>query len=104
MPNIHLIERITNVKISNKDLNEWDSYSWKISEETAKKLVGGNIYLHKAQDKPSHFGGEILSYKVLGEDAGDEAGRVVFKFRANVDCKDVRTGKDGWGMEKKIIW
>lgn len=108
MAKIHLIERIVNLKITNKENNEWDSYCWAVTEETAAKLVGGQIYLHKAQDKESHFGGTILSYRVLGPDAneavGEIPGRVVFNFKASVDCKNVKAGKDGWGMEKKIIW
>jgi len=104
MPQIHLIERVSELKITNKENQEWDSYCWKVTEETANKLVGGNIYLHRAQDKPSHFGGEILSYRVLGENDGYLPGRIVFNFRASADCKAVRAGKDGWGMEKKIVW
>jgi hypothetical protein len=107
MPKIHLIERIANLKITNKANNKWDSYCWAIAEDTAAKLVGGQIYLHRAQDKPSHFGGTILSYRVLPEDAIGEhevPGRIVFNFKATLDCKDVKAGKDGWGMEKKIVW
>lgn len=104
MAKIHLIERVTNVKLLSKERNEWASYSWAIAENTAKELVGGDIYLHKAQDKPSHFGGKILSYNVLGDEHGKDAGRIVFNFQATLDHKDVRTGKEGWGMEKKIIW
>jgi len=103
MSKIHLIERVTNVKLISKERNEWASYSWAVAEETAKKLVGGEIYLHKGQDKPSHFGGKIISYTVLPEDAGKEAGRVVFNFQAGLEFKDIKAGKDGWGMEKKIV-
>lgn len=103
MPKVHLIERITNVKLLSKEKNEWASYAWAIGEETAKKLVGGEIYLHKAQDKPSHFGGKILSYFVLGEDAGQDVGRVVFVFQAGNEYKGIKAGK-GWAMEKKFDW
>jgi len=104
MSKIHLIERITNVKLLSKEKNEWSSHCWVLSEETAQKLVGGEIYLHKGQDKPSHFGGRILSYEVLPESAGEDAGRIAFNFQAGLEFKDVRAGKDGWGMEKKIVW
>lgn len=103
MPKIHLIERITNVKLLSKEKNEWASYCWAIPEETAKKLVGGEIYLHKAQDKPSHFGGRIFSYDVLGEEHGPDAGRIVFNFQAGLEYKNVKAGR-GWAMEKKLDW
>jgi hypothetical protein len=104
MSKIHLIERITNVKLLSKEKNEWASYSWVLTEETAQKLVGGEIYLHKGQDKPSHFGGKILSYELLPESAGKEAGRIVFNFCAGLEFKNIKAGKEGWGMEKKIVW
>ncbi len=103
MSKVHLIERVTNVKLISKEKNEWASYSWAISEESAKKLIGGEIYLHKAQDAPSHFGGKILSYTVLNDDHGDDAGRIVFVFQAGVEFKGVKAGK-GWAMEKKFDW
>ncbi len=104
MPKVHLIERITNIKLISKERNEWASHCWAITEDAAKKLVGGEIYLHKGQDKPSHFGGKILSYEVLPESAGEDAGRIVFNFQAGLVFKDVKAGKDGWGMEKKFVW
>jgi len=108
MAKIHLIERIDNVRVTNKENYEYDSYCWALTEETAAKLVGGQIYLHRAQDKASHFGGTILSFRILGPDANEAAGevpgRIVFNFKASLDCKNIKAGKDGWGMEKKIIW
>lgn len=102
MPAIHLIERHENVHHTDKEKGEWESGDWVVSEETAQRLVGGHIYLHRAQDKPSHFGGEILSFHVLS--SGPAAGRVVFRFRAAITCKDVKAGREGWGNEKKIVW
>ncbi len=104
MSKIHLIERVTAVKLISKERNEWASYRWVISKDTAEKLVGGEIYLHKGQDKPSHFGGKILSYEILSESEGEDAGRIIFNFQAGLEFKDVKAGKEGWGMEKKIVW
>ena len=104
MPKVHLIERINNVKLLSKERNEWASHCWAINEDVAKKLVGGEIYLHKSKDKPSHFGGIILSYEVMPDNAEKDAGRVIFNFRAGLEFKNVRTAKDGWGMEKKYVW
>lgn len=107
MPKLHLIERINALKPIDKDNNEWESYCWAIAEDTAEKLIGGQIYLHRAQDKVSHFGGTILSYRVLGPDANGQfevPGRIVFRFKASMDCKNIKVEKDKSWMEKKIVW
>ena len=102
MPAIHFIERHENVHPTDKEKGEWESGDWVVSEETAQRLVGGHIYLHHAQDEPSHFGGEILSFHVLSSGSAD--GRVVFRFCASITCKGVKAGREGWGNEKKIVW
>lgn len=92
--NLNLISLGDNFGIAyahNKGI-EWASYAWAITEYQASKLVGGDIYLHKGQDKPSYFGGKILSYFVLGEDAGEDAGRVVFVFQASQEHKGFKAG------------
>ena len=61
MPSIHLIERTDKVRKVERSGNEWESGNWPIPEETAKKLVGGSLYLHRGKQQPSHFGGQILS-------------------------------------------
>jgi len=61
MPDIRLVERLGNLRPIDKEAGVWESGYWVISEETAEKLVGGNIYLHSGQTKPSHFGGRILT-------------------------------------------
>ena len=99
---IYLVERLENVHRVDKDKNEWESGYWVVSEESARRLIGGHIYLHRGQDEPSHFGGEILSFHL--HPSGPEAGRVVFRFRAALEFKGVKAGRDGWGNEKKIVW
>ena len=61
---IHFVERTDNVRKTDRTRNEWESGCWPVPEETAQKLVGGMIYLHRSKQQPSHFGGEILSYRV----------------------------------------
>jgi hypothetical protein len=102
MPAIHVVERLGNLSCLDKDKSEWESGFWVVSEDVAARLIGGLIYLHSGQLAPSHFGGAILSYRVV--QSGDQAGRVVFHFRADTKCKNVRTSKKGWGNEKKIVW
>jgi hypothetical protein len=80
----------------------WESGWWAIAPETAQKLVGGHIYFHKAQDKPSFFGGRITAARV--ETEGNWPGRIVFTFVTGLEFKGVRAGSSGWGMEKKLIF
>jgi hypothetical protein len=105
MPKIHLVERglhPENIRLLNKANNEWESGYWVVSEATARRLIGGHIFLHAGQQAPSHFGGEILDFRVHA--SGGESDRVVFRFRADVECKGINAGRNGWGNEKKIVW
>jgi hypothetical protein len=99
---IHFVERSDNVRKTDREKNEWESGSWAMTEETAQKLVGSLMYLHRSKQQPSHFGGTILSYRV--EQSGPEAGRIVFKLRADADCKGVKTDRKGWSKDQKIFW
>lgn len=100
MPAIHLVERMNNVTKIQGTADEWESGDWVVGDEAARNLVGGDLYLHSGQNEPSHFGGKILSYRV--HKGGDIAGRVVFRIRATLAHKGIRTSQDGWGNEKKI--
>ena len=105
MPSIHFVERLNNVKKLPDAPNEWESGYWFVSEETASKLTGGKLYLHSAQNAPSHFGGEILGYRVHQDSSRlDINGRIVFRIRATHEYKNIVTGRDGWGNEKKLVW
>jgi hypothetical protein len=104
-PAIHFIERHGNVRLTDKAKNEWESGYWVMSKETATRLVGGFIYLHSDQAAPSHFGGKILSFYVYtSEKESKRNGRYVFIFQALPERKGVKTSREGWGNEKKIIW
>ncbi|MBS0174767.1 MAG: hypothetical protein JSR64_12085 [Nitrospira sp.] len=98
---IHLIERENNIWLINKEHAEWESGWWVVAPNTAEQLIGGHIYFHKTQAKPSFFGGTIISYRIEAE--GEWSGRVVFKFCAGPEFKDVKAGSTGWGMEKKVV-
>jgi hypothetical protein len=102
MPSLHLVERQDNVERVTDGSGDYESRYWAVSKDTAARLVGGDIYLHRAQDKPSHFGGKILSYRVHQD--GEYDGRIIFRFRASMEHKGVRTGPEKWGNEKKIDW
>ena len=97
--NIHLIEPFNNFsKLSD---NVWESGSWKLDEDKAQKLVGGEIYFHKKRQEPSFYGGTILGYRV--EQDGQYQGRIIFKLQHKKSCRNVRTDRAGWTKEIKII-
>ena len=102
MTAIHFIERTDHVRKTDKLKNEWESGFWPVTEETAQKLVGASLYLHRTKNQPSHFGGRILSYRMV--ETGPSAGSVVFIVRATVDCKDVKVDSKGWSKDYKILW
>ncbi|MGZ8269017.1 MAG: hypothetical protein ACXWUU_16345 [Burkholderiales bacterium] len=102
MTAIHLVERSDNVRKTDKSKNEWETGYWEMTEETAQKLIGSVLYLHRAKLHASHFGGTILGYRVV--ESGPEAGRVAFKLRADADCKGVKTDAKGWSKDYKIFW
>jgi hypothetical protein len=98
---LHLIERMGHVRAVDSAAGLYESEWWAIPPETAEKLVGGRLYLHKAQDKPSFFGGTISSYRV--ESNGEWAGRIIFSFTRDAAGKGV-ISRGGWGNEKKYVW
>lgn len=85
-----------------KTKNEWESGYWAVTEETAQKLIGSVLYLHRAKLHASHFGGTILGFRI--EESGPEAGKLVFKLRADADRKGVKTDGKGWSKDYKIFW
>ena len=101
MPEIHLIERLGNYRALNDGSNDWESGYWVVAQETAARLVGGQIYLHDGQDQPSRFGGNIASFRVQG--GGELDGRIIFRFTPTRECKGASTDMQGWGNEKKIV-
>lgn len=98
---IHFIERMKNMIQLDKKAALWESGWWAVSPDTASRLVGGRIFFHAAQADPSYFGGRITGFRV--ETEGKWPGRIVFKFIATPEFKGVKAGREGWGMEKKII-
>jgi hypothetical protein len=103
MASVHLVERLNNVRKVSTDPPVWESGYWIVSEETAARLVGGDLYLHTGQLEASHFGGTILGYRV--HKGGTETdGRLVFRIAPTAAHKGVSTGREGWGNEKKYVW
>jgi hypothetical protein len=105
MPAVHFVERLNNVRPLPDSGGEWESGYWVIAEETAQRLVGGDLYLHSGQTEPSHFGGMILSFRVHQEPSKPAIdGRIVFRIRPTPEHKGMKTSREGWGNEKKLVW
>jgi hypothetical protein len=104
MSAIHFVERIGNTwKVKGASHpHEYESGYWVVADETARRLVGGDLYLHDGQNDPSRFGGVIVGYRI--EPAGELAGRVIFRFQATAAHRGLKTPRQGWGNEKKIVW
>ena len=101
MASIHFVERLNKVTKVQGTNDEWESGNWVVSQKTAQSLVGGDLYLHSDQNEASHFGGEIIGFRVhRGSHLND---RVVFRIRASPKYRGVRTEREGWGNEKKIV-
>ncbi len=96
---IHVIEHLNNFTRLKDDL--WECGWWKLSEEKARKLVGGKIYFHKSRVEPSFYGGTIRGYRI--QNAGQHQGKIVFEFEYDAACRNARTDKYGWSMEMKIV-
>ena len=103
MAGIHLIARgrlNVNPAPDAEGDGEWESGNWALTEATAAGLVGGDIYLHEKKSEPSYFGGTILAFRRLAD--GDDADKVVFRFRFTAAHRGVTTPRDGWSQDKKI--
>lgn len=103
MSNINLICREGDgIKAVDASLHQFESSAWKITKETAQSLIGGKIFIHSAQDKPSYFGGDITGWKETPHDPG----RITILFTAKFDSKNcyARNQSDkNWGMELRIF-
>lgn len=105
MPAVHFVERLNNVRPLQGSEGEWESGYWVIADDTAQRLVGGDLYLHSGQSDASHFGGKILSFRVHCDPANLAIdGRIVFRIKPTLGHKGVQTAREGWGNEKKLVW
>lgn len=98
---IHLIENDGRIRPIDVSADLYESGFWVVGDDVAAELKGGDIYFHSAQAAPSYFGGTILDSRRQLD--GEYAGRLIFRFRADLGHKGVRAGTGGWGREKKIV-
>ena len=97
---IHLLEKESLMKKLEGDVHE--SGFWKVTPKVAESLIGGDIYFHKKQKESSYFGGKILGYRIH-EENDERHGRIIFRFEACRDHRDVLSGSGGWSNSMKII-
>jgi hypothetical protein len=104
MSAIHVIRKndpaLPRIELIDRDSDLYRSGYWVLSEETARSLVGGKIYFHREQSKPSFFGGTIRGAEKIKE--GVYAGRILFTFRFEEACRGIRTERIGWAQEMKL--
>ncbi len=102
MPAVHFVERKNNVR--RLPDGTWESGFWVVSEERARQLIGGDLYLHSGQKEPSHFGGQILGYRVHHDAVDSEIdGRLVFQLMPTPAHKGVLAAGARWGNEKAFV-
>ncbi len=104
MAAIHVIRKddptLPRIEIVDRATETYRSGYWVLSGEKARALIGGKIFFHRKQSSPSFFGGVITAEERIGE--GEYAGRVLFTFRQDESCRNVRTGPEGWAQEMKL--
>jgi hypothetical protein len=83
------------------EANTFTSGFWTLSEDSARSLVGGQIYFHERQRGPSFYGGRIID--TWRESHGEYAGKIVFKFVFSQDSRGVKTSADNWSQEMKFV-
>lgn len=68
------------VSLLDKDTHTYESGKWDFKLQDAKRLIGGDLYLHETKQTPSAFGGKVIDvYEVEADDVSRTV-RVAFKF------------------------
>jgi hypothetical protein len=72
-----------------------------LTEDEAKKLIGGHIYFHRKKSDPSFYGGSIRSFRIKQEEP--HMGSIIFEFEYREACRGIKVDKLGWSQERKIV-
>lgn len=104
MASIHIVDPIDNLrKLKDSTLaHEWECGSCLVGTDAAEKLIGADLYVHESPFRPSRFGGTITGFRI--HSGGESDGKVIFRFQASNDHRDVKTARAGWKSDMKIIW
>ncbi|EKT4489506.1 MULTISPECIES: hypothetical protein [Shewanella] len=100
MEAIHFVEKLGNYRVVSEETGEWESGYWNVTVDAAAQLVGGDIFLHPGQLKPSTIGGKITGFRIATEKNSD---RIIFRFQKLDSHEGVVTEKEGWGNEQKRV-
>lgn len=105
MTAIHIVDHIDSLKrLKDSSIeHEWESGRCTIDPGVAEKLVGADLFMHEGMSKPSKFGGKITGFR-LHEGSEAEGARVIFRFKASNDHRDIKTSRAGWANDTKIVW
>lgn len=68
MQDIHLIEKSAGYNRVAGTEDQWTTGTWKMANDTAQSIIGGNVYLHTAQLAPCYLGGKVLDCHNVGDD------------------------------------
>lgn len=101
---LHLIETANEIRPLNLADKVFSSGCWHISTDLAQELIGHEVFFHKQQRSPSHFGGRVTGFEILPAGHACE-GRIVLHFvlTDRNAGKGVRADRAPWGREKAIV-
>lgn len=99
MPQLHVICK-NNLHVTRVGPDTYESGYWPISENDAKRLVGGTPCLHDTKAERSRFGGSVESFRHAGAEWPQHPERMIFVFRATLDGR----GRRWQGRDNPMDW
>ena len=96
MYDIHLIEKSAGYRRAENTTDEWITEGWHVSEDTAKQLIGGTVFLHTLQKGGCYLGGEILGYEFITPK------RIAIHFRFDKAVVN-QIATEGWSQEMLLV-
>lgn len=86
------------VSLLEKSTHTYESGKWDFKLEDAKRLIGGDIYLHETKQEKSAFGGKVIdAYEVKADDVS-RTSRIAFKFQFSPSHRGVAWKGASHGM------
>jgi hypothetical protein len=104
MTAIHIVDQIDSLRKlrGSKIVHEWESGPCVISADVAEKLIGVDLYIHERPSQSSLFGGKITGFRIDNVASVDV--KIIFRFQATNEHRDVKTSRGGWANNNKIVW
>lgn len=76
------------------------SGNWDLSDDDAKAMIGGWIYLHVTKAQPSYYGGPVQDYAWVKTPGVAHEDRVKFRFQPSF----IARGLDWHGQDHERAW